>query len=186
MTLTSLPAESGSDHISSHCLENKFECKTAKVIFAGGSSRPAFSSGPLSQEPEVRSFPSWHQRLERRPAGSVPMSARNGSASDADCQISEDCRIPADVELMELGPLLEQAAQPGGAKALAAEVWEGRWRVIPFHVLPEWLKDNDYLLHGHRPPMPSFQGPPLRSQVCNIGTCRVLGSYSSKFTHRNR
>lgn len=39
----------------------------------------------------------------------------------------------------------------------AFQVWEGRWRVIPFHVLPEWLKDNDYLLHGHRPPMPSFR-----------------------------
>lgn len=37
------------------------------------------------------------------------------------------------------------------------QVWEGHWRVIPFHVLPEWLKDNDYLLHGHRPPMPSFR-----------------------------
>uniref|UniRef100_A0AAY4BAI5 Adiponectin receptor 1a n=2 Tax=Denticeps clupeoides TaxID=299321 RepID=A0AAY4BAI5_9TELE len=37
------------------------------------------------------------------------------------------------------------------------KVWEGRWRVIPYHVLPEWLKDNDYLLHGHRPPMPSFR-----------------------------
>lgn len=43
-------------------------------------------------------------------------------------------------------------------KALVTfQVWEGRWRVIPFHVLPEWLKDNDYLLHGHRPPMPSFR-----------------------------
>ncbi|XP_072884169.1 adiponectin receptor protein 1-like [Hemitrygon akajei] len=28
------------------------------------------------------------------------------------------------------------------------KVWEGRWRVIP---------DNDFLLHGHRPPMPSFR-----------------------------
>lgn len=37
------------------------------------------------------------------------------------------------------------------------QVWEGRWRVIPFDVLPDWLKDNDYLLHGHRPPMPSFR-----------------------------
>ncbi|GAA6090017.1 adiponectin receptor protein 1b [Tachysurus ichikawai] len=37
------------------------------------------------------------------------------------------------------------------------KVWEGRWRVIPFHLLPDWLKDNDYLLHGHRPPMPSFR-----------------------------
>ncbi|XP_071884741.1 adiponectin receptor protein 1-like [Anas platyrhynchos] len=36
-------------------------------------------------------------------------------------------------------------------------VWEGRWRVIPYDVLPDWLKDNDYLLHGHRPPMPSFR-----------------------------
>ncbi|XP_064892175.1 adiponectin receptor protein 2 isoform X3 [Columba livia] len=36
-------------------------------------------------------------------------------------------------------------------------VWEGRWRVIPHDVLPDWLKDNDYLLHGHRPPMPSFR-----------------------------
>lgn len=128
-------------------------------------------------------------------SGSLPMSGRNGSASDADCQISEDCQVP-DVELMELGPLLDegggrQAASKGvypeGAAMLAEEeeeddevgevltlplqahhamekmeefvhkVWEGRWRVIPFHVLPEWLKDNDYLLHGHRPPMPSFR-----------------------------
>lgn len=35
------------------------------------------------------------------------MSARNGSASDADCRISEDVPVP-DVELMELGPLLEE------------------------------------------------------------------------------
>lgn len=37
------------------------------------------------------------------------------------------------------------------------QVWEGRWRVIPHDVLPDWLKDNDFLLHGHRPPMPSFR-----------------------------
>ncbi|XP_018964313.1 adiponectin receptor protein 1-like isoform X2 [Cyprinus carpio] len=37
------------------------------------------------------------------------------------------------------------------------KVWEGRWRVIPYHLLPDWLKDNDYLLQGHRPPMPSFR-----------------------------
>ncbi|KAM4873799.1 adiponectin receptor protein 1-like [Thomomys bottae] len=37
------------------------------------------------------------------------------------------------------------------------KVWEGSWRVIPYDTLPEWLKDNNYLLHGHRPPMPSFR-----------------------------
>ncbi|XP_072884171.1 adiponectin receptor protein 1-like [Hemitrygon akajei] len=37
------------------------------------------------------------------------------------------------------------------------KVWEGRWHVIPHDVLPDWLQDNDFLLHGHRPPMPSFR-----------------------------
>lgn len=41
--------------------------------------------------------------------------------------------------------------------SLLCQVWEGRWRVIPHDVLPDWLKDNDFLLHGHRPPMPSFR-----------------------------
>ncbi|MEQ2177896.1 Adiponectin receptor protein 1, partial [Goodea atripinnis] len=105
-----------------------------------------------------------------RSSGSLPMSVRNGSASDADCQISEDCSVP-DVELIELGPLLEEGGgRLGSSKGVHPEVgplvslplvqenvWEGRWRVIPFHVLPDWLKDNDYLLHGHRPPMPSFR-----------------------------
>ncbi len=46
---------------------------------------------------------------------------------------------------------------PFKAKSYYYQVWEGRWRVIPYHLLPDWLKDNDYLLHGHRPPMPSFR-----------------------------
>ena len=28
---------------------------------------------------------------------------------------------------------------------------------MPHDVLPDWLQDNDYLLDGHRPPMPSFR-----------------------------
>lgn len=47
-------------------------------------------------------------------SGSLHMSGRNGSASDADCRISEDSPVP-DVELMELGPLLEG----GGGRAPA-------------------------------------------------------------------
>lgn len=43
------------------------------------------------------------------------------------------------------------------SSAATNQVWEGRWRVIPHDVLPDWLKDNDFLLHGHRPPMPSFR-----------------------------
>lgn len=55
-------------------------------------------------------------------SGSLPMSGRNGSASDADCRISEDCQVP-DVELMELGPLLEEGgARQGVSKSVHSEV----------------------------------------------------------------
>lgn len=55
-------------------------------------------------------------------SGSLPMSGRNGSASDADCRISEDCRVP-DVELMELGPLLEEGGgRPAASKGSHVEV----------------------------------------------------------------
>lgn len=50
------------------------------------------------------------------------MSGRNGSASDADCRISEDCHVP-DVELMELGPLLEEGGgRQAGSKGVLSEV----------------------------------------------------------------
>lgn len=49
------------------------------------------------------------------------MSGRNGSASDADCGISEDCHVP-DVELMELGPLLEEGGRQTAPKGGSPEV----------------------------------------------------------------
>ncbi|KAL4648336.1 adiponectin receptor protein 1 [Arapaima gigas] len=123
------------------------------------------------------------------------MSARGHPASDAEGRVSEESQAYSDVELAEMGPLLEQGATAAGATSALRDteeeeeeeeeedddgvrvitlplqahhamekmeefvhkVWEGRWRVIPYHLLPEWLKDNDYLLHGHRPPMPSFR-----------------------------
>lgn len=72
--------------------------------------------------------------------------------------------------------------------AVALQVWEGRWRVIPFHVLPEWLKDNDYLLHGHRPPMPSFRACfgsifRIHTETGNIWT-HLLGDFLNHFLSR--
>lgn len=50
------------------------------------------------------------------------MSGRNGSATDSDCRISEDCSVP-DVELMELGPLLEEGGgRQGQSKSAHSEV----------------------------------------------------------------
>lgn len=68
----------------------------------------------------------------------------------------------------------------------ALQVWEGRWRVIPFHVLPDWLKDNDYLLHGHRPPMPSFRACfgsifRIHTETGNIWT-HLLGEHENSYT----
>jgi len=31
------------------------------------------------------------------------------------------------------------------------------WKVVSFESLPSWLKDNEYLRHGYRPPMQSFK-----------------------------
>ena len=28
---------------------------------------------------------------------------------------------------------------------------------MPHHALPSWLRDNDFLLKGHRPPLPSIK-----------------------------
>lgn len=42
------------------------------------------------------------------------------------------------------------------AEQLVRKVWEASWKVTHFHSLPKWLQDNDYLVKGHRPPLPSF------------------------------
>ena len=39
----------------------------------------------------------------------------------------------------------------------AKYVWENGWKAMPHHALPNWLRDNDFLLKGHRPPLPSIK-----------------------------
>ena len=46
------------------------------------------------------------------------------------------------------------------AKGLARHVIEAGkrgWRVVGHGELPEWLRDNDFIDHGHRPPLDSFK-----------------------------
>lgn len=70
-------------------------------------------------------------------SGSLPMSGRNGSASDADCRISEDCHVP-DVELMELGPLLEEGGgRQAASKGAHPEV--GLFQTTPREKVMLWL-----------------------------------------------
>ncbi|KAM3859008.1 adiponectin receptor protein 2 [Diretmus argenteus] len=63
----------------------------------------------------------------------------------------------SDEGFMGMTPLLQAHHAMERMEEFVHKVWEGRWRVIPHDVLPDWLKDNEYLRHGHRPPMPSFR-----------------------------
>ncbi|KAM4748723.1 adiponectin receptor protein 2 [Rhinophrynus dorsalis] len=76
-----------------------------------------------------------------------------------DCELEEEEEEPPqeDEGFMGMAPLLQAHHAMERVEEFVCKVWEGRWRVIPHDVLPDWLKDNDYLLHGHRPPMPSFR-----------------------------
>lgn len=54
------------------------------------------------------------------------------------------------------------------------------WSSLPFDSLPEWLRDNEFLHHNHRPPMYSFRGCAkslfrLHTETWNIWT-HLLGA----------
>uniref|UniRef100_A0A8C0CIF4 Adiponectin receptor 1 n=1 Tax=Balaenoptera musculus TaxID=9771 RepID=A0A8C0CIF4_BALMU len=84
---------------------------------------------------------------------------KRGVASPTKAEEEQACPVPQEeeeeVRVLTL-PLQAHHAMEK-MEEFVYKVWEGRWRVIPYDVLPDWLKDNDYLLHGHRPPMPSFR-----------------------------
>ncbi|ERE74363.1 adiponectin receptor protein 1 [Cricetulus griseus] len=84
---------------------------------------------------------------------------KRAATSPAKAEEEQTCPVPQEeeeeVRVLTL-PLQAHHAMEK-MEEFVYKVWEGRWRVIPYDVLPDWLKDNDYLLHGHRPPMPSFR-----------------------------
>uniref|UniRef100_A0A1Y1MLP3 Adiponectin receptor protein n=1 Tax=Photinus pyralis TaxID=7054 RepID=A0A1Y1MLP3_PHOPY len=43
------------------------------------------------------------------------------------------------------------------AEQVVRKIIQASWNVCHFNMLPHWLQDNDYLKHGHRPPLPSFR-----------------------------
>uniref|UniRef100_A0A8C4R8W0 Adiponectin receptor 2 n=1 Tax=Eptatretus burgeri TaxID=7764 RepID=A0A8C4R8W0_EPTBU len=54
-------------------------------------------------------------------------------------------------------PLPAQAQQAiERVEEFVCKVLDAHWLSLPHELLPEWLQDNDFLLNGHRPPMPSF------------------------------
>lgn len=58
---------------------------------------------------------------------------------------------PAKVEILSMpSKALDKAEE------LARKVWGARWNVCGHGSLPKWLRDNDFLLQGHRPQLNSF------------------------------
>ena len=57
------------------------------------------------------------------------------------------------------------------------------WKMVAYQHLPDWLKDNDYLHKGHRPPLPSvctcFKSVfKIHTETGNIWT-HLVGQYHS-------
>lgn len=50
----------------------------------------------------------------------------------------------------------EQMVSEDAGSHLVIKTWEATWSVQSYHLLPEWLQDNEFLHTGHRPPLPSF------------------------------
>lgn len=79
-------------------------------------------------------------------------------ANPTKAEEEQTCPVPQEEE-EEVGTDTSPASPPrhGEDGGVCVQGLGGTLRVIPYDVLPDWLKDNDYLLHGHRPPMPSFR-----------------------------
>ena len=67
------------------------------------------------------------------------------------------------------------------AEEIARRVWEAGWTVVHHHHLPNWLRDNDFLIKGHRPPLNSVWACfksifRIHTETGNIWT-HLLGMY---------
>lgn len=67
----------------------------------------------------------------------------------------DDSMSCLDVTHMELLSSLPSKAYDR-AEMIARRVWEAGWTVVHHNHLPKWLRDNDFLVKGHRPPLNSF------------------------------
>lgn len=98
-----------------------------------------------------------------------------GNLSERDGE-SEDFYDPCQVDLLGLpGKAYDKAEE------IARKVWEAGWTVVHHNHLPKWLRDNDFLIKGHRPPLNSFRGCfksifRIHTETGNIWT-HLLGKY---------
>nr|XP_023021565.1 adiponectin receptor protein-like [Leptinotarsa decemlineata] len=78
---------------------------------------------------------------------------------------------------LDISALAHNAASQ--AEHVVRKMIQAGWSVCHFRNLPAWLQDNDYLVFGHRPPLPSFRACfksifRLHTETANIWT-HLLG-----------
>ncbi|CAI4228098.1 unnamed protein product [Auanema sp. JU1783] len=66
---------------------------------------------------------------------------------DSNTEVAKEGEDELQVELKE------ECSEDTG---VVTKTYQARWRVLKYENLPEWLQDNEFLRHGHRPPLPSF------------------------------
>ena len=75
----------------------------------------------------------------------------------SDIQSQASCEDPqAHLTFLSIGPS-HRASVEDRAEVIARRVWDAGWTVVHHHHLPKWLRDNDFLIKGHRPPLCSFK-----------------------------
>ncbi|XP_022106190.1 adiponectin receptor protein 1-like isoform X2 [Acanthaster planci] len=77
---------------------------------------------------------------------------------NADAQEQQKQHVEEETDIDSGGPSFSHTAAEQ-AERFVRKVKEAawRWRVTHHHLLPDWLKDNDFLHFGHRPQIPSFK-----------------------------
>ncbi|XP_065258406.1 adiponectin receptor protein 1 isoform X1 [Emys orbicularis] len=150
------------------CVDQMSSCKGSATSQGNGLSNSSREGddlelaelGPLLEEKGDQGAAS-SASVSHNPTECPQAGQLLGSANQTHSAKEQPCTAPQEEEEEEVVRVLTLPLQAHHAMEKMEEfvykVWEGRWRVIPYDVLPDWLKDNDYLLHGHRPPMPSFR-----------------------------
>lgn len=89
-------------------------------------------------------------------------SSRNVSKLDAGSLLDNEIQEENDQDGPSTGEETGRNAEPSRfailakAEELAKRIWAAGWLVVHHNHLPKWLRDNDFLVKGHRPPMNSF------------------------------
>ncbi|CAH8839360.1 unnamed protein product [Trichobilharzia szidati] len=82
-------------------------------------------------------------------------SSRPIDGSNCNQKVNEECNEKDSVGCSEylnnIYVIQRMQAMANRAEEVARQLWMSGWEVVNFQRLPAWLKDNDMLLHGHRP-----------------------------------